>query len=326
MTTGTQLSRARMRFRAAVEAHVLPGGSRELVREMRRLSERYRTGEAAPQARSAGEVLAYAAGRLPATHAAVLNVLGRFFEVDPDFAPESLLDVGAGPGTASWAACEVFASIGRVDLLESAPEMIAVGRKLCAAAEFGALREAEWHSQTVTAAPPVRADLVVASYVLGELAPRALPAAVGHWWDATLARLVLVEPGTPGGFARIRAARDLLLGLGAHTVAPCPHDVPCPMAEGDWCHFRQRVERSPLQRAAKEGLRGYEDEKFSYAVLSRDPVATQGSRVLRHRHGKGRVELTICTRSGIEDVVVGKRDASRYARARRADWGDLLDD
>ncbi|WP_227649998.1 small ribosomal subunit Rsm22 family protein, partial [Klebsiella pneumoniae] len=40
-------------------------------------------------------------------------------EVNPDFAPTSLLDVGAGPGTATWAASEAFASLETFTLLDA---------------------------------------------------------------------------------------------------------------------------------------------------------------------------------------------------------------
>jgi ribosomal protein RSM22 (predicted rRNA methylase) len=39
--------------------------------------------------------------------------------IRPDFAPENLLDVGAGPGTATWAAAEAFPSLQGFTLLDA---------------------------------------------------------------------------------------------------------------------------------------------------------------------------------------------------------------
>src|ERR1700731_2357212 len=64
------------------------------------------------------DALAYALVRMPATYAAVTACLNALAEVRPDFAPISLLDVGAGPGTASWAAAETFSSLQNFMLLD----------------------------------------------------------------------------------------------------------------------------------------------------------------------------------------------------------------
>ena len=52
------------------------------------------------------QVAAYAAARMPGCYAAVARVLDELRLRLPDFTPRSMLDFGAGPGTAIWAARE----------------------------------------------------------------------------------------------------------------------------------------------------------------------------------------------------------------------------
>ena len=75
------------------------------------ISQTYRDGGGSGAIRSETDALAYALARMPATYAAVTASLNALREITPDFAPKSLLDVGAGPGTASWAAAEAFSSL-----------------------------------------------------------------------------------------------------------------------------------------------------------------------------------------------------------------------
>jgi ribosomal protein RSM22 (predicted rRNA methylase) len=138
--------------------------------------------------------------------------------------------------------------------------------------------------------------------------------------------LVLIEPGTPAGFANIIEARSSILDyegrraaklhkridtashpapsaddqpvsssssssssrddamalkanskwFGAHVVAPCPHDAPCPLAQPGskaWCHFGTRFQRPGFMQQAKAlpGARmnpaDHQDERYSYVVL-----------------------------------------------------------
>jgi ribosomal protein RSM22 (predicted rRNA methylase) len=170
------------------------------------------------------------------------------------------------------------------------------------------------------------ADLVVVSYVLGELA-ESLHATVVDAVLAAAAQLVLVvEPGTPRGFGAVLAVRSRLTEAGWHLLAPCPQGGACPVAArpGDWCHFAVRLDRSALHRRLKGGRLGHEDEKFSYVLASRAPVASAGGRVLRHPvTRKGLVQLEVCGSDGsAERVVVTKRDPIAYRAARDASWGD----
>jgi ribosomal protein RSM22 (predicted rRNA methylase) len=239
-----------------------------------------------------------------------------------EWRPVSLLDIGAGIGSASWAALAAFDSIDRVTLIERSPEMVALGRRVAASAR-APLRDARWLSGDAARPPDGTWDVVVASYVLGELPDAQRGEVVARWFAAAADELVIVEPGSKDGFEVVRRAREHLIELGATITAPCPHEDACPMAVGDWCHFGVRVQRSRLQRHVKSGDRGYEDEKFSYVVASKQGPVERSARILRRpeRHG-GHVRLRLCTETGIHEIVVAKREADRYRRARKAEWGD----
>ena len=141
----------------------------------------------------------------------------------------------------------------------------------------------------------------------------------------TSGALVVVEPGTPAGFARIRAVRDRLRAAGATIAAPCPHDDACPMAGADWCHFAVRLDRSRAHRQSKHAALGWEDEKFAYVVAVRDAAllrARAEARVIRRpRKETGHVRLALCAAGGLTEAVVTRR-APTYRAARDASWGD----
>ena len=169
------------------------------------------------------------------------------------------------------------------------------------------------------------ADLVIANYTIGELAPDALAGAAEALWSATGDVLLVVEPGTPAGFAGIRALRAHLIAQGAHALAPCPHDRACPIVDPDWCHFAKRLPRSRDHRLVKGATLAFEDEKFSYVALAcyRRPVA--GARVLAHpRVGKAAVGAKLCTTEGIVTATAPRRERARYAAQKRWRWGDRV--
>lgn len=296
---------------------------RRLEAAATRLSETYRAqGLAASRvARTAEDVAAYAAYRAPATFAAVEDVLRRIGVQRPDWQPTSVLDVGAGPGVASWAALAVWPGLERFTLVEAEPEMIALGQRL-AAAGSPALADAQWvRGDVADDAEP--ADLVLASYVLGELPD--LDRAVRRLWTQTTDTLVLVEPGTPAGYARVIVARDRALAEGGFTLAPCPHDTACPLTGDDWCHFAVRLPRGEAHRAVKAVSRGFEDEKFSYVVLSRAPAPRPAARIIRPPLIRsGHIHLDACETEGLAHRIVSRRDKDAFRAARRSGWGDAL--
>lgn len=313
---------------AEAAAHaVAPLSGRELTQARRDLTRGYGDRDAAPGARvrTPRDVAAYAVARLPATYAAVSAVLG---ELDrASLSPATHLDIGAGPGTALWAAAAAFDSIRSAVAVEPVEEMARVGRAIASKSDLPAVRDAEWVARDARRGLPHSAfDLVTIAFVLNELSGEEAAALVRAAWARATAALVIVEPGTPAGYRRVIEARAALLRDGAATAAPCPHDLPCPMSGGDWCHFAVRLARSAEHRAAKDAQLGHEDEKYSYAVLVRDaPVQRATARILRHPQVRsGHVRLELCTPEGLRSEVVSRRDREAFRRARKASWGDDL--
>jgi len=214
-----------------------------------RISQTYREGGTSGGIRSRIDALAYALARMPATYAAVGAALNALCELRPHFAPHTLLDIGAGPGTASWAAAEAFSSLASFALADenASLRMLALDLMRGSVRLGGADYRMGDACDLISAAEP--ADLVIASYVIGELDERKRTELAALAWHKTRDTLLIVEPGTPAGYQRIVALRAQLIDAGAHVAAPCPHDRNCPLASPDWCHFTQRLPRS---RAHKE--------------------------------------------------------------------------
>ncbi|HZD99455.1 MAG TPA: small ribosomal subunit Rsm22 family protein [Micromonosporaceae bacterium] len=306
-----------------------------------RLIDAYRSGRRAATPILAGptEIAAYAAYRMPATYAAVRAAIGALLPTLP--APTSLADVGGGTGAAAWAVADAFPPIERITVVDQVDDALALGATLAASASAPAMRSATWQRSLLPAELP-SADLITISYVLGELAEAAQHDLVAHAANAAAASaaagragragvVVIVEPGTPAGYARVIAARDQLLALGHRVLAPCPHQLTCPLAAGDWCHFAARVNRTALHRRIKDADLSYEDEKFSYVATAspRDGLealpAGDGRVIRRPTQRKGLVTLRLCRPDGTAgDRIVTKRHGDLYRQARDTHWGDAF--
>jgi len=300
---------------------------RDIAARAAEISTTYRAGGSSAAIRNDDDALAYAMSRAPATYAAVAACLNAIVRLRPAFAPTALIDAGAGPGTASWAAMEAFPSLGAILQVDANPALRALAREITdGIPRFAALRQdaADLAGGLATTA---RADLVIASYVIAELDEVSRPRIGEALWRATTDTLLLVEPGTPAGHARLMALRAQLIAAGAHVLAPCPHAQACPLAAPDWCHFTQRLARSRDHMQVKGAEVPFEDEKFCYVALSRSgPELSPAARVLA-QPVVTKVEVTakLCRADGrMELARAPRRDKPRYARAKRWRWGDAV--
>lgn len=273
------------------------------------------------------QTVAYVASRMPAVYSACHRVLSEVRRRLPGFSPTRVLDFGAGTGSAMWAVREVWPrSLERINLVEPSQSMQRAGQSLIKNLKNLPLIHSYNSIQSLTKninKSDREHDLVIASYVLGEIASlQDRITIVRQLWDLTQDVLVLVEPGTPHGSNIISQMRSHILWMekrkrrklenvldetskdlvdlktGAFVVAPCAHDGRCPLDNtGKYCHFVQRLERTTSQRAYKrskgEPLRGFEDEKFCFVAFRRGqrprelwPLDGMKFETLKEQHAK----------------------------------------
>ena len=301
--------------------------SAELARRSAQISESYRGGGGTAHAiRDDADIASYLAVRMPATYAAMAAALGAVHEHAAEFAPETLLDVGSGPGTASWAGVLLWPGLRDIAMLDRNEALLSVAKRLCAESPHAGLREARSVTGDI-AALTGQFDVVLAGYAIAEVPEASLATAIDALWNVCAGLLVIVEPGTPQGFARIHAARIRLLELGARIVAPCPGAYACPIVAPDWCHFSVRLPRSRAHLKAKGASVPFEDERFSYVAVARDtvPISLPSARVVSEPHlAKPGVRLRLCTDAKIAERMIPRRDKPAHKHAAKLKWGDAF--
>jgi ribosomal protein RSM22 (predicted rRNA methylase) len=250
-------------------------------------------------------------------------------ELMPSFSPASLLDLCAGPGTASFAALSLWPDISALTLVDANPLLLSAAHSLGEACGLAGMREAKLIRSTLSGAADElpSADLAVMSYALVELHVNEIAELARQIWSRSSGLLLFVEPGTPEGFRRILLCRDALIAAGAHLVSPCPHVAACPMQPPAWCHFSERLPRSRQHRLAKAAQVNYEDEPYTYLAFGRSPATLQprGRIVSRMRISKAELRFSLCREDGrCTEERTPRRDRAAYAKLRRAAWGDAF--
>ncbi len=311
-------------LKAAIDRYLAESAAGSLVAKTSRMSERYRQGGGSDSALDFG---AYLVARLPATYAAVAFCLAELAERRPQFSPQTLLDAGSGPGTAAWAATAIFPYISAVTFLDNNLPFLKLAGSLAAQGEHMALRRAKaLNTDLGDLQGEASADLVVAAYTLAEMPLAKARQTAGALWKACEDTLLVIEPGTPQGFARIHEVRLAVMAEGAHLVAPCTHENSCPMRPPDWCHFSVRLARRRDHMHAKKAALPFEDEKFSYLIASRQPGTLEGARILSPpAESKAEIKFKLCAGNGLIQQSIARRDKAEYKRVRKLEWGDRFE-
>ena len=153
------------------------------------------------------------------------------------------------------------------------------------------------------------ADLVIASYLIGEVGEAERRTLAERLWAKTRDTLLVVEPGTPAGYGRIIELRAQLIAAGAHVAAPCPHDRPMPALRAGLVPLRPAIAAAARAYSDQGAELPFEDEKFSYVVLTRNAPA----QTLLPRAGAARGQQS----RGVGQAMHGRRRELRESAAPR---------
>ena len=242
-------------------------------------------------------------------------------------APSTMIDLGAGPGTAALAAHAYFRSLTSVTCIEPASTMRTVGELLTP----------ETTVWSTAAEIPVhaRADLVVIANVLNETADGGRTV-LDQGLQALNpgGTLIIIEPGTPTATRALMRARDYVIEDSSVTIRfPCSRRSACPMlaTPHNWCHFELSWER-PVIIQQLDTLTGFNKHRIKYSALvvqraPQSPPPAGKFRVLSDpvRRPFGR-EVLLCgpEHYGLVQVRRSERASPDGAALWDARWGELI--
>lgn len=296
----------------------------------------------------------YAAYFLPVNFAKVQLLLN---ELPKDWADKpqlSVLDVGAGPGTASVAVRDWLRADGRVR--STSLRVAAIDHSQAALADLERLWAAYGRQMdraddrlvtsceqieeltgvrdrsAVTSQAPF--DLIIVANALNELFPDSSDwldrraRVVAHLISALKpdGTLMILEPALRSTARALHGVRDRLLEQGlCGLYSPCLHDQTCPalMKADDWCHEERAWQPPPWIAEFDRELHFIKDAlKFSYLLLRKDgrtivPRQPDLYRVVSERLVfKGEQRAWLCNERGRSEV--GRLD--RKASGSNADF------
>lgn len=168
-------------------------------------------------------------------------------------------------------------------------------------------------------------DILVISHVLNELNDQARAQLASLCERANT--ILWVEPGTHEVSRLLIAWREKLREISFKIVAPCPHLQRCGMLAGEnarhWCHFFANPVPNIFADSnwVKFGQRAGIDLRslpYSFLVLDRRPLEMPPgfSRIIGEpRHYKGFAKIYNCDATGVNDLMLQKRDAPELFKA-----------
>lgn len=311
--------------------------ARVLSAQAKELHDRYMQGAnpLQPNIQKPTDCLAYLALRFPATYAQIYSALSQIQERIPTWKPNSVLELGCGPGTGIWAATSLWPSIKTVTGLDQEQLFLSLAQEIQYDSKMNP--EITWVKNTIrkwiASEDAVDYDLVIVANVLNELAGEEREKLMQKIAAQKSGVVILLEPGTSVGYTIIANAAGNIAAT-QHLIAPYINNR-LVASDEYWIHFVQRFQRPEFQRRIRQSMRDsslmasdWEDTKYSYVawgnVLVERPI--WGQCIGSVQKYKGFLTIPVLTAEGIVNARVLKRNKADYTYVKNIRWGELLEE
>jgi len=282
------------------------------------------------------DALGYLALRVSSTYSQIYGALESIKELNPNWKPESILDLGSGPGTGIWAAAELFPSLNNAVAIERDKNFINIGQEIS-----GSLNniKVEWQQTDLSKALPKlyeNFDLVVIANVLNEMDSDGIQKTLNFAKNHCNGIIVIIEPGTPYGYETIIETESLLHSPQSVLIAPYIQNK---FIDSEDVTFIQRIKRPDFQKRVRQVQRkkeidkskllppsDWEESKYYYLAYSKFKSELSPTKRLldKSKQFKPYMEIKALTKDGVKIEQIMKRDKINYKIARKAKWGDIL--
>jgi len=254
----------------------------------------------------------YLKSRMPATQAVCEKV---FSILKTEKNITSFLDLGSGPGSATYIALKIFLDLLTIHLVDFDDGY-----------NYNFCKPHQFFKQNFKELSLVQSyDIVAISYALSECDNDLVEKVLLKAWEKTNRYLIIIEPGTPYGYKSFLKSRQYLIEQGAFLVAPSPHQLACPLIKPDWCHFKIRLHRSKIHQQIKQGTKSFEDESYTFGIFAKQSIQTKHKRIIKKPIKRsGHILFDLCTSDGLKREIISRKDKQHYLKAKKLIWGDEI--
>jgi ribosomal protein RSM22 (predicted rRNA methylase) len=310
------------------------------IKSATNLSLKYRTNrnrQGAHFIKSYEDALGYLALRAPSTYSQIYGALNSIKELNGSWSPQSILDIGSGPGTALWAAKEIFPSIQNAVAIEKEDHFISLGQSILSPVSEISVG---WKRNDFSSSLPrldSKFDLVIVANVLNEMDANTMNRTIAYAFAQSKGVVLIVEPGTPQGYETIKEAAHKIKSSEYKLIAPYIKNV---FIDSDEVNFVQRIKRTDSQKRIKQHQRknsgtekekmlpasDWEETKYYYLAYSNhdSEIMAEGRLLETPVIYKPYIQLKILQEDGITIQRILKTNKENFKSAKKLRWGDII--